>query len=242
MKSHSIIKNVSIILPLFNEESNIENLIIEIYRELNRINFESEIIIVDDSSTDNSNAKAKQVLKKLDMQHQIIFKKKRIGLAQSILLGIKKSTFNNIIVMDTDHTHSPTDLPKLLHQVKFFDVVVASRFCYGGNMENQRLYYSSYLLNLMIRVLSRTQLQDNTGGFFLGKKDKLENLLTDKVFYGFGEYFIRFVKLCQNQSLNILEIPTVYKNRNSGTKKSKRFQMLIKYLWTAIKVRFLKIC
>lgn len=241
MKSRMGDKSVSIILPLYNEAENISKLILEIDYILKLSEFTGEIIVIDDASTDKSVFVAKQVLEKLDLVNQLISNNTRTGLAASILLGIQTSIFDTFIVMDTDLTHSPSDLNLLLHQSEFFDVVVASRFCYGGNMENQSLYYSSYLLNLFIRIVCRTQIQDNTGGFFMGKKSKLKNILSEKVFYGFGEYFIRFIKICQDHALKILEVPSTYNNRNAGLKKSKRFKMFFSYFKTAVKVRFLKV-
>lgn len=234
-------KSVSIILPLHNEAENISKLILEIDYILKLAEYHGEIIVIDDASTDASLLRAEQVLGKLDLENKVISNKKRVGLATSILLGIQTSIFDTFIVMDTDLTHSPSDLNLLLHQSEFFDVVVASRFCYGGNMENQKLYYSSYLLNLFVRVISHTQIQDNTGGYFMGKKSVLGNILSEKIFYGFGEYFIRFIKVCQDHALKILEVPSTYKNRNAGTKKSKRYKMFYSYFKTAVKARFLKV-
>tara|TARA_B100001093_G_C26766171_1_gene987982 strand:+ start:117 stop:797 length:681 start_codon:yes stop_codon:yes gene_type:complete len=101
----------SIVIPIFNEEENIVNLLNEIFTSLKEFK-NYEIILIDDSSTDNtldllniyfSNPHIK-VLKNLKNQ----------GQSFSINKGIKESLFDTIITIDGDGQNVPTDIPQLI--------------------------------------------------------------------------------------------------------------------------------
>ena len=100
----------SIIIPLFNEEKNISNLIFEISQNLNKYD-RYEIILVDDSSTDDTY----NIISKFHQKNiKVVSNKKNLGQSFSIIQGIKKSTFNIIITMDGDGQNDPKDIPTLL--------------------------------------------------------------------------------------------------------------------------------
>lgn len=229
---------VSVVLPCFYEDKNIIPLLNEFNFLKQNSNIDFEIIIVNDSPSDGLNEKAKYFLENTSFQYKLIENYERQGLANSIKQGILSSSCSSIIVMDTDLTHNPTDIPKMVQVARVFDLVIASRFCFGGGMESLKLYYSSYFINLIIRILSKTQIQDNTGGFFLIKRDVVNQLSIDETFTGFGEYFIKLLKICQTKNIDIIEIPSKYRNRHDGNKKSNRFKMIISYALTAVKIRY----
>lgn len=108
--------NFSIIIPVYNEKDNITELIQEISSSVdNRYKF--EIIIIDDGSDDGT----KTILRNLsNLQYiSVVFHKKNIGQSASILTGIKKARYKNILTIDGDLQNDPNDINKLLN--KFFE-------------------------------------------------------------------------------------------------------------------------
>lgn len=97
----------SIVIPCFNESSNIPNLLNEIKYELSEFNY--EIIIVDDYSSDNS----VEVIKKFDNNIVIIENYSNQGQSFSISEGVKCSKSNTIITLDCDGQNNPKDIKKL---------------------------------------------------------------------------------------------------------------------------------
>ena len=88
-------KELSIVVPILNEEKNIEPLTNKIRKELK--NFKFQIIFVDDNSNDNS----KKVLKKLSLKHKFfkpILRNKTRDLTRSCFDGIEKSKYKNILI------------------------------------------------------------------------------------------------------------------------------------------------
>jgi dolichol-phosphate mannosyltransferase len=226
---------VSVVLPTFNESGNILTLIREIKENIPD-GWDHEIIVIDDNSPDNTYELVKNTYKD-DTRVVPILRTTDRGFAKSIRAGLEKSNGSKVIVMDTDLTHDPVEIPKLLHISKYFDIVSASRFCAGGHMESIRHYLASYSYNLLIRLFLRTQVQDNLGGYFLIDKEKLGRLPFDLIFFGYGEYFFRLLHFAQIEGFTILEIPAFYRTRTAGTSKSRFFNMIFSYSDSLIKLK-----
>ena len=111
---HKKMNNFSIVIPIFNEGGNINNLIKEIFESLKDTEYDYQIILVDDASTDDT----KNIIKKLDNNHiekiKVISNKKNFGQSFSITEGIKQSLYNTIITLDGDGQNNPRDIPALL--------------------------------------------------------------------------------------------------------------------------------
>ena len=134
---------VTIILPTFNEKNNILLLVNLIKKVLKKNKI--EIIIIDDNSPDETGLICKNKFKQ-DKSVNIILNKKRIGLARSIFRGILKSSKKNIVVMDTDFTHDPILIPKMLKLVNEYDIISGSRYCAGGYMQDQIHSHLSFFI------------------------------------------------------------------------------------------------
>ena len=226
---------VSVILPTFNEKNNIVSLVTNI--EKNIKNFSNyEIIIVDDNSPDKT---YEECLNNLDLKVCKIYQRvKDKGLAKSISFGINKSIGEIIVVMDTDHTHDPKYLNLLLDLSFDHDLVIGSRFEGDGKMIATFHHYLSFLFNIFIRVFLRTGVKDNLGGYFCIKRTALKDLDFDKIFYGYGEYFLRLIYFLKKKKIRIKEIGVTYNLRFKGKSKSNFFKLFFQYLYEVLKLRF----
>ena len=227
---------VSVILPTFNEKKNILLLINQIKKNLKKNKL--ELIIIDDNSPDKTGLICKKKFAK-DKSVKVLVNKKRIGLSESIYEGISYSSKKNIVVMDTDLTHDPVLIPKMLRLIKEYDIISGSRFCAGGYME-ERIHSSlSFVYNILLKSILKTQVQDNLGGYFCIKRKTINKLPCKKIFYGYGEYFFRLLYFSVKKKFTILEVPAIYKKRVRGKSKSKFFYLLYKYFIEALKLRFI---
>jgi len=226
---------VSVILPTYNESGNIINLLQEIITIIPE-NYDYELIVVDDNSPDQTY----QIVKDAFTQNPKVIPIKRTkdrGLGKSIRTGIERVTGDQIIVMDTDFTHDPVEIPRLLHVSQIYDIVIGSRFSPGGQMQNRMHYIASWLYNGLLRIVLRTQVQDNLGGFFIIHTSKLEELPYDLIFYGYGDYFFRLLHYAQRHNMTIVEIPANYTSRKQGYSKSNYLKMLFRYTNAMIALR-----
>jgi dolichol-phosphate mannosyltransferase len=105
----------SIIIPIYNEEENIENLVKEIFDSLNSYNKYFEIILIDDASTDKSLLVMQSLFEIHTNKIKIVKNEKNLGQSLSIVKGIKESSHNTIMTIDADGQNNPKDMVVLLN-------------------------------------------------------------------------------------------------------------------------------
>lgn len=229
---------VSVILPTYNEKGNIVLLIQAINKAL--LKKSHEVIVVDDNSPDKT---AEEVAKKFSSNKnvKIIVRKTAHGLATAIKYGIERAKGDVIVVMDTDFQHDPNLIPRMFNLCQYYDLVIGSRFVRGGGMQEGYRYYYSYLFNLLVRLALRMQIQDNLSGFFAMRRIKLNKLQLNKIFIGYGDYFIRLLHASAKAKYSILEIPVFYHIRAYGQSKSSFLNMIINYTKTVLDLLIKKV-
>ena len=140
---------LSIIIPCYNEQKTI-SFILDKVRNLK--DYDKEIIVVDDCSTDGT----KEILKKLEnsIEIKILYNDKNRGKGYCIKKGIDSSTGSVLIIQDADLEYDPNDIPKLINPIKNgnADVVYGSRF--AGSEEKRVLFYWHSLGNKFLTTLS----------------------------------------------------------------------------------------
>lgn len=116
-------KTYSVVIPVFNEEGNIGNLIVEIKKIMSKLGKSFEIIIVNDGSID----KTQKILEKIEGIKIIEFRK-NFGQSSSLDAGIKMAEGKIIITLDGDGQNDPADIPALTERLnEGFDVVCGWR-------------------------------------------------------------------------------------------------------------------
>jgi dolichol-phosphate mannosyltransferase len=227
---------VSVVLPTYNEADNIVGLVNSIIENVPP-DFDYEILIVDDNSSDGTFPLAQEIFKS-NPQIVPILRTTDRGLASSIRAGIEKATGDHVLIMDTDFTHDPKEIPKMLHLNRIFDVVVGSRFCAGGSMEDVPHYLFSLVYNWFVRIVLRTQIQDNLSGFLALTRPELESLPFHKIFFGYGDYCFRLLHYAQRRRLKIIEMPVQYQTRQKGKSKSVFWKLFFSYTSALFKLKY----
>ena len=143
-------KKLSIIVPVYNEESTIQ-LILKKINESKIDNIDFEIIIVNDGSTDNS---VKIIEQNNELYNHFINLEKNSGKGFAIKSGLKLATGDYVILQDADLEYDPSEYTKLLNPIinNKADVVYGSRFI--GNDERRVLYFWHTVGNKFLTLLS----------------------------------------------------------------------------------------
>lgn len=224
----------SLILPCYNEYGNLKLLIPKILKSFRKANH--QIVIVDDNSEDNTFLKIKRDFKK-HKRIKYILRKTNRGLAKSIKDGIIKSKGENIIVMDSDFNHRPEDLKFMItyFEKKKLDLLCGSRFLKNGSSNTFFRHICSLIFNKFINFLTKGKLSDNLSGFFIIKRKFIKKDI-NKVFYGYGEFYIRLLFYMQRKKIIIDEVPVKYGLRKYGQSKSRLVRMLILYTFETLKL------
>lgn len=216
---------VSIILPSYNEAENIVPLV----RALRgSVTVPHEILVMDDDSRDGTGYLAQKVFAE-DSCVTVHIRQGHPGLANSIREGIERGRGEKVLVMVTNFKHDPALTPLLLHVSECADIVMGSRFCAGGNMEYKLRYVLSLVYNWFIRLVLRTQVQDNLFGYFIMEREKLMKLPLDRIFYGYGDYFFRLLWYGQHQGYSIIEIPAFCRSIQGDEVKWHNVKVFVRY-------------
>jgi len=112
---------VSIVIPAYNEEEVIGSVIDQIISVMEEADITSEIIVVDDGSTDETY----RIVKGLGVE--VIRRPYNMGYGAALKAGIQAAHGDIVITMDSDGQHNPEDIPKLLQYIGEYDMVVGAR-------------------------------------------------------------------------------------------------------------------
>ena len=147
---------LSIIMPVFNEANTLPALI----GKIQALKLpQSEIIVVDDGSTDGSAEAA------MSAGASVVCHPYNIGNGAAVKSGIRAARGKAILLMDGDGQHRPEDIPKLLAQAAGYHMVVGAR-AKGSKMRFHR-YAANLLYNLLASYVTKFKVQDLTSGFRL---------------------------------------------------------------------------
>ncbi len=211
----NIKKEVSVIIPTYNEEGNIERLVNLLKSELKDIDY--EIVIVDDDSKDNTQSIIDNLAKRKGLI--AVHRKNARGIFSAIKDGVKIANGDYIVVMDSDFSHPPSLIKEFWKNRNRYDIVSGSRFTKGGDMEAPiSRKYGSLFINRICALILGVKQKDIAGGFHLMKKSKFMELnpKTDTVF---GEFDFEIFYKAKLKNWRIKEIPFVYKFREEGSSK-----------------------
>ena len=228
-------KLVSVILPCYNESGNIIPLIEAIHVELGFC--KHQVVVVDDNSPDGTYNLVFE--KKFDYVKSIL-RTSDPSLAKSIRRGLEEADGDMLVVMDSDFNHQPSYIPQMVKGLEYYDCVSASRFLYGGKMNNRFRHMASWVFNVFVRVLTGKSITDSLYGFFAIHRRVVNKLDFDKIFWGYGDYCIRLMYDLQEQQSTILQIPAVNGDRYAGTGNSNFFKTLFQYTIETFRLVFFR--
>lgn len=199
------------IIPTYNEAENISELIPRIRSALKEI--AHEIIVVDDSSPDNTAEVARE------LGAIVHVRPKKMGLATAFLDGLKIAQGRYVCLMDADLQHPPEVLPQMLSEaIRGADIVVASRYVEGGGTEGwswiRKLISRGARLIAYILIPETRGVRDPVSGMFMVKRDVLNGV----VFSPRG-YKILLEILVKARYGKVVEVPYVFKRRLRGESK-----------------------
>jgi glycosyltransferase involved in cell wall biosynthesis len=221
---------LSIVIPLYNEEENVGPLYAQLKGALEATGREYEIIIVDDGSTDGSF----DVLKRLhedDERLKVIRFRRNFGQTAAFAAGFDRSQGQVVITMDADLQNDPADIPLLLEKIEEgYDVVSGWRLHRQDPFLTRRL--PSMIANWLISQVTRVHLHDYGCSLKAYRREVVKNVQL------YGELH-RFIPAIANwMGVSVAEVPVRHYARRFGKSKY-GLSRTAKVLLDLLTVRFL---
>jgi glycosyltransferase involved in cell wall biosynthesis len=229
---------ISIIIPCYNEVSNLEKIIKKINQQKN---IKKEIILVDDFSNDGSRYLIKKFLyKKVD---KVIYHKKNYGKGACIKSALRNINGDIVLIQDADLEYDPRDYKKLITPIIKKDFLVV----YGSRVLNKNRYktkgftslfriFANHLLTIISNIINNQSLTDAHTCYKVFHKDILSNIkLKENGFSFCPELTTKISKL----NIKIKEVPIKYNGRSYNEGKKINFYDAIKALIVLLKYRFI---
>ncbi|MFD1695335.1 glycosyltransferase family 2 protein [Roseibium aestuarii] len=237
---------LSIVLPTFNEAQNVPLMVDLLEKTLAGIDW--EVIVVDDNSPDGTSQTGRAIARG-NPRVRVIRRIGRRGLSGACVEGILSSSADFVAVMDADLQHDESLLPKMLEELRAdrADLVVASRKVEGGTIGeglSSVRAWGSNIANGLAQKLLNVSLSDPMSGFFMIRRQKVEDLAPQLSAQGF-KILLDIVSSAKG-ALRIKELPFTFRQRQHGESKLDTLVtldyfglLLAKYFGDVVSVRFL---
>jgi glycosyltransferase involved in cell wall biosynthesis len=202
---------LSIIIPVYNEELTIGNIIDRTEKVIERTGLTFEIIVVDDCSND----KSLEAVKRRNTKNFTF--KRHLGKGYALRAGFTHAKGNIIVTIDSDGSHKPEELPRLLAPVleNKADLVIGSRYMNHKKVTAKKLNaFGVKFFNHIIELLVGVTITDSQSGFRAMKTDVLKSQKLKS-----GEYEIESEMLIKTikQNFRVTEVPISFEQRTYGT-------------------------
>ncbi|MET0437766.1 MAG: glycosyltransferase family 2 protein [Devosia sp.] len=222
---------LAVIVPSYNERGNIELLYEKVALALG--NTPWEMIVVDDNSPDGT-ADVVNELSRVYANIRCVRRFGRRGLASACVEGMAVTAAPYVAVIDADHQHDETILPKMLAEaVNGADLVVGSRFAEGGSAGDglsQTRLSGSNLANRLAGMIAGQAVSDPMSGFFLMRREAALEAAPKLASDGFKILIDLIVTSARmGKPLKIAEVPYTFRPRHAGESKMNPL-IVIQYL------------
>ncbi len=224
--------NLSVIIPVYNEKSTLR----EIVQRVQATGLVSEILCVDDGSTDGSREILTELVGKNGVR--VIFHERNQGKGAAVRTGIRAAKGDYILIQDADLEYDPRDYPNLIKPVEdgLAEVVYGSRFL--GGARRPILFWNmvaNKILTFITNILYNNILTDMETGYKLFMRE----LVVDMPLHARGfEFEPEFTAKILKRKARIYEVPITFTPRDYTEGKKIKAKDGFIAMWTLIKYRF----
>lgn len=202
---------ISVVIPVFNEELTVGNIIERLKVVMQKLGFTYELIVVDDCSTDNS--------LEISKRHgvKVFALKEHSGKGCALRVGFAKARGSIIATIDSDGSHRPEELPRLLAPVlkDKADLVIGSRYLSRTFSAARKFNVAGVrIFNFLIKLLIGTSVSDSQSGYRVMKSKILVGIsLKSREYEIESEMLVKIAK----RGFRIMEVPINFEQRTYGT-------------------------
>ena len=205
---------VSVVIPVFNEEHTIGDIITRTKKTLDKLGVSYEVLVVDDGSVDRS-AEISQAKKAQ------VFKREHRGKGYALRSGFKQAKGELIVTLDADGSHQPEEIPLILRYIRanLADFVIGSRF-FNSDVNKTKIpkmnRTGNRMFNNLIGYLTGKKISDSQSGFRAIKSSLVKKMkLSSRGYEVESEMLIKALKM----GARVAETPISFDQRTVGVSK-----------------------
>ncbi len=202
--------DLSVVIPLYNEEGSLRELHQQIRQVLGRMNMRHEILFIDDGSTDRS-FNVLRDLKRTDRHIQVLRFRRNYGKSAALAVGFTKAQGAIVITMDADLQDDPSEIPALRRKLEEgYDLISGWKRVRRDPLSKT---IPSRLFNAVVRALTGIKIHDFNCGLKAYRRDVVKHLRV------YGELHRFLPVLAQWEGFRIGELPVQHRPRKYGRTK-----------------------
>jgi glycosyltransferase involved in cell wall biosynthesis len=221
---------ISVVVPVDNEEANLPILISKLVGVFNRLGSVHEMILVDDGSSDGSRKILKEMASRIPSLRVVPLKQNR-GLSTALLAGMREARGKIIVTLDSDLQNDPEDIPRLLDYLDRYDMATGWR----QKREDPWLKrIASRVGNSVRNRLSGERINDSACTLRVFKRECLQDI---PIFNGMHRFMSTLVKM---RGYRIVEVPVTHHPRKYGESKYNIRNRLWRSFVDLLAVRWMK--
>lgn len=236
---------LSVIIPAYNEEPNFKKgTIDEVPRYLEKQDYSSEIVIVDDGSDDNTAKLADDFANK--HKNVVVIKNPHQGKAETVKTGVEKAKGELILFTDFDQATPLSEVEKLLPFIGEYDIVIGSRQLPGAKREKEPFHrhLMGLVFNIIVQIIAVRGIWDTQAGFKLFKADVAKPLFSNLKVYGKGKdvkgalvtaFDVELLFIAKKRGHKIKEVPIIW--HHVATSRVNPLKDSLRMLRDVIKIR-----
>jgi glycosyltransferase involved in cell wall biosynthesis len=208
-RSRPSVPQVSLVIPVYDEAESLPLLYEELQQTLQRLPWSTELIFVDDGSSDGSNLILRQIFER-DERVQLIELRRNFGKSAALHAGFSAARGTHIVTLDADLQDVPAEIPRLLGALEHADLVSGWKRPRRDPL-TKRL--PSLWFNLVVRLLTGVPLHDFNSGLKAYRAEVLRELPL------YGELHRYIAVLAYARGFRVTELPVEHRARRFGRSK-----------------------
>jgi dolichol-phosphate mannosyltransferase len=229
-----------LVLPTYNEADNIEAFVEAVGAKLPAA---ARVLIVDDSSPDGTG----EIADRLAERHErvaVLHRPVKEGLGPAYIAGFRRALEGGagfVLEMDSDFSHDPAYLPRLLEAGERTDLAIGSRYVPGGGVADWSALRKAISRggSAYARLVLGVGVRDLTGGFKCFRREVLEAIDFDSIHSRGYAFQIEMTYRTLQRGFKVVEVPIVFRDRRAGTSKMDR-SIVAEAAWRVPFLRFEK--
>lgn len=204
---------LSIIVPCYNEEANLRELVRRTREALGLHGLRAEILLIDDASPDGTWA----VIGDLECEQDGVrglHHDRNLGIAAAWRTGLEAARGAYVLITDADLQYAPEDIPRLYHILQREGVDLVQGWRIAHNFRATYRYVLSLAFSFLLNRLFGTRLRDIKSGFLCTRREVFEEILRTRYRYRYFQHFV--VVNAATKGFRVRQEPILFWDRHAG--------------------------